>query len=559
MQYRDCFEYAVGHGVATSASESSKGHCSEVRTEWIPNAEVEKVEPEKAPGVELSMEALGSIADGVSARAKLGRLVTGYAAWIADQRKLIPSDRRRKPVAEYLINRAEFAKHRIEAGIAALDEASVLEAFRIANRAMAQVMRRRMLQESGAYGEAPAWRPFQLAFILMNLPGIADPLHSDRQLVDLLFFPTGGGKTEAYLGLAAFTIVLRRLRNPGLSSAGVTVLMRYTLRLLTFEQLSRAATMICALELEREKDVDRLGHWPFEIGLWVGMAATPNRMGSKGDLDQHTARAKTIAYKNGNGPIPIPIENCPWCGSKFNPNSFLLRPREDQPLDLRIHCVNRDCQFKGDRPLPIVAVDEPIYRRLPCFVVATVDKFAGLPWFGHVGGLFGKVQRYDRDGFYGPCDPSMGTALEKPLHPPDLIIQDELHLISGPLGTMAGLYETAVDALCTREISGKRVAPKIVDRPQLSGVPRRKCELCLRVQEASKFFPRRPLIGAILSSLGLLRHRSEILAFMPGSPRRVAVSRWSCCERTWQCWLPHRRCTRQRAETATRRTLRTHI
>ena len=101
--------------------------------------------------------------------------------------------------------------------------------------------------------QAPEWRPFQLAFLLMNLPGIAEPASDDREVVDLLFFPTGGGKTEAYLGLAAFTLVLRRLRNPGMTGAGLSVLMRYTLRLLTLDQLSRAATLICALELEREK------------------------------------------------------------------------------------------------------------------------------------------------------------------------------------------------------------------------------------------------------------------------------------------------------------------
>src|SRR3954467_9071947 len=104
----------------------------------------------------------------------------------------------------------------------------------------------------------------------MNLPGIVDPHHHDREVVDLLFFPTGGGKTEAYLGLAAFTLVLRRLRNPGITSSGLSVLMRYTLRLLTLDQLGRAATLICALELQRQQDVDKLGEWSFEIGLWVG-------------------------------------------------------------------------------------------------------------------------------------------------------------------------------------------------------------------------------------------------------------------------------------------------
>ena len=113
-------------------------------------------------------------------------------------------------------------------------------------------------------------------------------------------------------------------------------------------------------------------------------------------------------------------------------------------------CVARGCAFRGNRALPIVAVDEPLYRRLPCFVIATVDKFASLPWVGASGALLGGADKHDRAGFYGPWQPGVGQKLPTPLAPPDLIIQDELHLISGPLGTMAGLYETAVDHLCTR-------------------------------------------------------------------------------------------------------------
>src|SRR5262249_40143669 len=171
--------------------------------------------------------------------------------------------------------------------------------------------------------EPPAWRPFQLAFLLMNLQGVADPTGHDREVVDLLFFPTGGGKTEAYLGLAAFTLVLRRLRHPGVAAAGLSVLMRYTLRLLTLDQLGRAATLICALEMERQRNADKLGDWPFEIGLWVGRAATPNEMGRKGDGNSNSARARTIAYKNNSQKAPpIPVEDCPWCGTKFSPHSF---------------------------------------------------------------------------------------------------------------------------------------------------------------------------------------------------------------------------------------------
>lgn len=313
-----------------------------------------------------------------------------------------------------------------------------------------------------------------------SIVGIANPEQSDspsgtlheRELVDLLFFPTGGGKTEAYLGLAAFTLVLRRLRHPDIHSAGLSVLMRYTLRLLTLDQLGRAATLICALELERQNDIETLGKHPFEIGLWVGQAATPNRMGKKGDNDEYSARSRTITYQNNDRqkPSPIPLENCPWCGARFTRNSFQLLPDPDQPNELRVACVNRkrrsdgkpQCSFTSNQPLPILAVDDQIYRRLPCFIIATVDKFASLPWVGETGGLFGKVERYDKDGFYGPCQPGRGQPLNQPLPPPDLIIQDELHLISGPLGTMVGLYETAIDALSTQVGEDKRVRPKIV-------------------------------------------------------------------------------------------------
>ena len=98
-------------------------------------------------------------------------------------------------------------------------------------------------------------------------------------------------------------------------------------------------------------------------------------------------------------------------------------------------CVNRRCDFTRNQPLPLLAVDEPIYRRLPCFLIATVDKFAAMPWTGQVGAFFGRVDRYDKHGFYGPCEPNdSGRPLPAPLQPPDLIIQDELHLISGPDG-----------------------------------------------------------------------------------------------------------------------------
>ena len=466
LQYRDAYEFSVGHGVSTRAIATGET-CREVRTTWIPTAAVEKVDPAPIDGVELSMERLAELKSVDEARTALGALGAEYAEWIAKQRAAAPSHNRRAEVAKDLLDRCELARQRIARGIEELADPNVIEAFRLANRTMAAAARQRTAQIKGWRPDqvpAPIWRPFQLAFLVMNLRGASRPTDAERQVLDLLFFPTGGGKTEAYLGLAAFTLVLRRLRDPSVSSSGVSILMRYTLRLLTLDQLGRAATLICALELERQNDIGKLGKWPFEIGLWVGRTATPNRMGRKGDNDRRSARARTIAFQNDSKykPAPIPIENCPWCGTKFEATSFRLTPNPDQPTDLRITCANEDCAFTRDNPLPIVAVDEPLYRRLPCFIIATVDKLASLPWLGAPGKLFGKVERYDSGGFYGPSDGPVGSKLPRPLPPPDLIIQDELHLISGPLGTMVGLYETAVEALCRRELDGKAVLPKII-------------------------------------------------------------------------------------------------
>jgi hypothetical protein len=466
VQYADVFEYATGHGVSADWSANA-AVCTRVWTTWTPCAEVQFVEPAHVPNALLGMEKIAS-ATTDSLRIGLAPLVHEYGEWIERQRSNLPVDEKRHATAISLLQRASAARDRIQRGITLLEDETIRRAFQSANLAMAESARRRVAQRNNkSPGEVdpPEWRPFQLAFILLNLAGIAEPKDGDREIVDLLFFPTGGGKTEAYLGLSAFTLLLRRLRQPTIASAGVTVLMRYTLRLLTLDQLGRAAGLICALERLRWADTASLGLWPFEIGLWVGRAATPNRMGKRGDQDDTTARKRVQAYQRDakNKPAPIPIESCPWCGTRFTKDSFDLRPNADRPIDLRVMCVNPSCEFRGDRALPIVAVDEPLYRRLPCFVIATVDKFASLPFEARAGGLFGIVDRHDSNGFYGAADPGVGNPIpEGRLPPPELIIQDELHLISGPLGTIAGLYEAAIDRLATREQDGAVIRPKIV-------------------------------------------------------------------------------------------------
>ena len=466
LHYADTNEYATGHGVSADW-EVVDGVCRLLRTAWIPRADVEKTETVEAPGAELSMEALGALADGQAVEAALRPLVEQYRVWIAARRTDAGTLQGvRSDTATALLDRADMAATRIERGIEVLlEDADALDAFRVANRAVARALRQRF--KGGFEHTAPQWRAFQLAFIVLNLRGLADPLDPHREIVDLLFFPTGGGKTEAYLGLAAFAMVLRRLRNPGqngFQGAGVSVIMRYTLRLLTLDQLARASGLVCALELEREADAARYGEWRFEIGLWVGKAATPNLMGKKGDGRSDTARAKTRQFKSNPiyKPSPIPLENCPWCGTKFKPVSFTLQPNDDFPTELRIVCADFMCDFSGDRPLPIVAVDEPVYRRLPAFLIATVDKFASLPWVAQTGALLGGAQRHNNAGFYGAAEPGTGQRLDNPLPPPDLVIQDELHLISGPLGTMVGLYEATIEALCVRTLGDREARPKII-------------------------------------------------------------------------------------------------
>ena len=483
LHYRDVAAYGVGRNAAACFDKSDDGTVRCVRTTALPRAAVERVEPSKVGGVEFGMGALAELAveGGKALAARLRPLVTAYSEWTERQEADKGSDPaiaeapRRIAVAQTLIDAQVVARNRIAAGIDLLEaEPRVARAFAIMNQSMEMAARQRNAAAKGippADVDPPEWRPFQLAFILLNLGGLADKRHPDREIVDLLFFPTGGGKTEAYLGLAAFVIAWRRLSAPGLLGAGVSVIMRYTLRLLTLDQLGRAAGLICALELLRtgedyvEDGRRLLGDWPIEIGLWVGSDASPNVLGEKGNAGDGTAVKRVRDFKLGRDKrAPAPIKQCPWCGAGFTPDSFHCVPNSDRPHNLELRCTNVMCDFTGDRALPIVIVDQAIYRRLPAFIVATVDKFASLPWRGEAGAFFGHVDRQDDNGFYGAAEPRGGRPLSNGhrLDPPDLIIQDELHLISGPLGTVAGLYEAAIDRLASRDQAGGLVRPKIV-------------------------------------------------------------------------------------------------
>lgn len=507
MRYRRRLEFAVGHGVAVNAKPlpGTPERALQLCTEVAPQFEMPVAEPptvEEIPGLEgleLDMRRLAETPDGHYG-ACLTPLTDAYAAWIATLRVRMGSEAdlaAHAQAAAMVMSDSEKTLRRIRAGIALLDsEPNAAAAFRFANRAMADqrvhsIYTRSVrqggtasLEEIEAHRANHTWRIFQLAFILLNLCGTTEPTHDDRNLVaDLLFFPTGGGKTEAYLGLAAYVMALRRLQGTvaGRSGhAGVAVLMRYTLRLLTLQQFQRAATLICACELIRRDDPAIWGAEPFRVGLWVGARTTPNDTNSSAQVIENL---HVGGWSGGSG-TPHQLSNCPWCGRKIEPSRDIkVETFEKGHGRTLVYCGDPlgECPFSvrqaAGEGLPVLTVDEEIYRRLPALLIATVDKFAQMPWNGRTAMLFGQVTGFcERHGYRSPDldDTDTHPASKKhrllaahtiqvpPLRPPDLIIQDELHLISGPLGSLVGLYETAVDELCTWEVDSKTVRPKVI-------------------------------------------------------------------------------------------------
>jgi hypothetical protein len=471
LQFRDQQSHAAGHGIAVAPLVEG-GRVVGARTEWIPEATVKRVTTREIEGVEVAMERLAGLDSADAVRAALAGIPAQYGAWLeAERARLDGLGERRAQVAEQVLFRAERARERIGEGIELLaTNAEARRAFCTANRAMAMAARQRSPERYT--GEAPAWRLFQLAFVLLNLPAIADPEHGDRDMVELIFFPTGGGKTEAYLGVIAFTLAWRRMtgaQRPD-RGLGVAVILRYTLRLLTLDQLGRAATLICALEMLRKQQPE-LGEVRFSLGLWVGKSATANRL-------SEVARQITD-YRNGSTSLsPFPLAACPWCRKEIKPGCLTVQPNQKDPVEVEVGCDDFACDFSArNGGLPVLFVDEQIYRELPCFLVATVDKFAMLPWRGESGALFGQVRQRAGRMFVGPCTPlpkgaqtGKGKAavvkLPEGLRPPELIVQDELHLISGPLGTMVGLYETAIERLACRRRAGGSVDGAVI-RPKL--------------------------------------------------------------------------------------------
>ncbi len=671
---------------------------ADVRTELIPSYPIQSPAmvwnnqfgqpPELRPGI------LAEIWDPDQLRTALQPLVTGYTSWLNQQQAAVSGlDQVYQPAAQTHLQECTQVAHRMQEAIEILcqDEDARL-AFCFANKAID-------LQSIWKNPQSPlTWRPFQMAFILLNIPPLVQPNHPAREICDLLWFPTGGGKTEAYLGLAAFVLGLRRLhaRNRGLTEdrtgGGVGVLSRYTLRLLTIQQFRRTLGVITACEMLRVWNLNVAGAsagwrpggcrrgdpflWGglrFSAGLWVGGGVTPNNLFSIGPMPVYggsgmmmiagaldilrgagpdytgpnQALARNVQQTAGHLQVegePAQVTNCPCCrsilavpeeglgpgqhelhfvyqgGNVTQPNLALLRPRQgvtvdtvqvsthsnpgyrtlsirftvsarlylsssqvddwwyqtiaptlganidlvavrpsrpgyfiltypssqtaQKPCDFDIYCPNPQCQLNHDVvwaeqvplsrgrngvrghnanqmilglgsisqtdglpmvlqdrlewqeippafrvqntqrkstriPIPALTIDDQVYHRCPSMVIATVDKFARLPFEPKAAALFGNVNHYhSRWGYYREgCPPATDTPPTRfnnhppvndlhqdvnPFFPPDLILQDELHLIEGPLGSMVGIYETVIDLLAQRNVGDVTIVPKYI-------------------------------------------------------------------------------------------------
>lgn len=502
LLYRESATWAIGHGCAAGWDAAPGAAPTEVYADVMPAVELPSMTADvldrNSQPIQMPMQMLAALEDdgtGPAWRA-LTALVSEYAAWIADREAeaaCLPAHLEK--VALRHLDACRRCLDRAQAGIELLRTTpSVRKAFRLANLAMLlqqigtkQLERRPLCWDKAARMVKPdagidnpwkvyrsgnvrgglgTWRAFQIAFLLMSLTGASDADTPDREIVDLIWFPTGGGKTEAYLGVMAFYMFHERLlmqEQPGLRRDGTNVLMRYTLRMLTTQQFQRAAALICAMEyLRRHPDCHGNGELPgnrFSLGLWIGGDGSPNKI--------EEARQQVRAFARGDGEgNPLVLIECPWCRSAIG------RYDGERPQDIRekewhahrvrgisdagehgplLHCTDSRCAFGGEHAhtwLPVEVIDERIYRHPPSLVIATADKFAMMAYRPLAGALFGRQ--------HGDGDP-VRVCL-----PPGLIVQDELHLISGPLGTMCALYEGIFEELCTVDLNGVRIRPKLI-------------------------------------------------------------------------------------------------
>lgn len=440
LRYRDKQIFAVGHGISVDWTSPAEGPVS-VRMDSLPAFTVPVLDARKSDADVFSLAFLSHLqAEPSTVIRGLRQFADDYEFWTQQQRDdATRLESRHHDAADRLLIRQGDAVERMREGVGLLEKhPEVQQAFSLAMVAMRdQMLQSVRLQSQSRASELrsvevkePRWRPFQLGFILLCVKSLIEDNPQERKLVDLIWFPTGGGKTEAYLGLAAIEIFWRRItRNH--KGAGTAVLTRYTLRLLTTQQFQRAATLICAMELLRRDDPRVSGMAPFSIGLWVGNETTPGT-----EKVAITRFAETLSKQYPDNPFQL--ESCPWCGHRIMPARKSAR-ESDYGVSIsagaiQLRCPSKECPFGAE--LPVEVVDERIYRNPPTILLATVDKLARLAAVPEAGLLLGR-------GAYDA---------------PSLIIQDELHLLSGPLGTTVGIFDAAVMGI----IESTGATPKIV-------------------------------------------------------------------------------------------------
>lgn len=464
-----------------------------IKTEFIPEYEIPAIDYviKELPQDALSMVMMCNRKRRTETVQNLRTMVELYSKWI--DATLTSSPRMKEPDFETkgkeIIEKCKTALDRMTRGIDLLEkDDKVLQSFLFMNQVMYMQQAitdhckhyepetRHKLEDSlNEIQKRSSWRPFQIAFIILNLYGIVNGESDEREIVDLLFFPTGGGKTEAYLGLMAFTIAYRRLTASDETEynrdGGVTVLLRYTLRLLTMQQRDRILKLVIAMEMQRASNPEIWGKERISIGFWVGGGVTPNRFSEYNEAN-HWEKTQ---FENK---IFRQILKCPFCGKDLEKSDFTIIKKAKT---VQITCSNPNCNFHKSKntTIPVYVVDEEIYAKCPTIVISTVDKFARLPWTEETGLLFGKTNRHcERCGYIAigsdrhPTqnhEPDRYYKLNKaevkdckPFYPPELIIQDELHLITGPLGTIYGGFETVVEDMCCVEKNGKTIRPKYI-------------------------------------------------------------------------------------------------
>ncbi len=481
--------FSHGHGCATNWIVMD-GKCQKIYTQFIPEHELPSVSPtlEDIPHDYFSMKFMMRPQNKTETIKRLRLLHKSYQEWIISlhrsEKANTPSF---KEKAHEVLALCETQSNRILKGIEVLESnKDALEAFYFMNQCM--FLQRAIAAYSKKYGSGiqcnlgeeiakdnSHWRAFQIAFILVNIESITDYNSEFRNYVDLLYFPTGGGKTEAYLGLMSFLMGYRRLSNnigDYNKDGGVTIILRYTLRLLTTQQRDRLTKMVIAAEFIRQQYIDngnfKFGNEPFSVGFYVGSGVTPNRYAQLKDtygIPDKQSSPKDRLLKQ--------LITCPYCGKPLDSDSIYL---DDSKESIDIFCSDEHCIFFKYAPkpkaIPVYLVDEQIYRKCPTVVIATVDKFARLPWDPSCNSLFGRVDRYcpshgyiamgqKHSGYHNGAEKVKVKPI-KPFFPPELIVQDELHLITGPLGTIYGAYEATIEELCSIELDGKIVAPKYV-------------------------------------------------------------------------------------------------